>query len=109
VARETEATHDVERPPNAPRRLLFREPRQLGYRRLERLHLAEVDQSGLRAERAAEERRPRARRADYEDQPCLPLQRRTSTCAPEHAGCARSIERGRPGRAGDVDPPADGR
>ena len=49
VARETEATHDIERPPKASRRLLLGEPRQLRNRRLERLHLAEVDQAGLRA------------------------------------------------------------
>jgi hypothetical protein len=108
VARETEATHDVERPPNARRRLCSGAAPARN-RRLERLHLAEVDQAGLRAERTAEKRRARARRAYDENQPCLRFRDGRSACAPEHAGGARSVERGRPGRAGDVDPPTDGR
>ena len=58
------------------------DPAQVGSRRigrqrgLPRCHLAEVDEAGQAADRAADERRPGTRAADDEDEPFLAAQPR---------------------------------
>ena len=80
---------------------LHRQADEPGHSRLEHRHLAEIDETGLRAECGADKCRPRARRADDEDEP--PLAVRQAARAPARAGRgpARRDTRGR-GRPGDA-------
>ena len=68
--REPDAPDPLEDRPQLGRR------RPFGKRRLPRRHLAEVDEAGQAADRAADERRPGARAADDEDEPLLPAEPR---------------------------------
>ena len=69
-ADETDATRDGE-DPSQRRAASAVGARQARERGLDRRHLAEVDEAGQRADRAREERRPRAWRAEDEHEPIV--------------------------------------
>ena len=67
VADEGEPPDPLDRRAELPRGLVLSKRHPAIDVRFQRLHLAEVDEAGLCADCAGEERRPRARRADDED------------------------------------------
>ena len=67
-ADESDATRDREDAPEAARRVVRSERRELRDRGLHRGHLAEIDESRERSDCTREERRPGARRAHDEDE-----------------------------------------